>query len=344
MCQFGLISYGLQIPNLTTVFIITTPHPSLFHRAGVPHIHFPQYTRTEILAIIGQEPVTIHESHPEDTPPSSDVDPDSIWLWTRFTTAVYDSLGQSAARDIPTFRSACHRLWRPFVQLIVEDQYGAREFSKLMIKNRHLFQSETALSETIVPLPSSLLKPPSSQQPRQSFTATPTPIKPPHYTAHLLLAAYLASHNPPRSDMMLFSKILQGKRRRKRSGAAAAAAAATKPATSAAASKAAQRQHYRRLLGPQAFTLERLLAIYHALLAEDWYRGGDAEVMGQFTTLVALRLVTRAGLGGGGVAAGAGMGEVLAGAGKWKCGIGWETIRPVAVGCGIVLEDYLAEK
>ena len=77
-------------------------------------------------------------------------DEDSQWLWSRFCGAVWDSLGQGAARDITSFRSVCSQLWKPFTEPILKGDYGVREFAKLMVRNRALFQSEAALTKSIV--------------------------------------------------------------------------------------------------------------------------------------------------------------------------------------------------
>lgn len=77
---------------------------------------------------------------------------DAQWLWTRFISAVWDSLGQSAARDVVSFREICSRLWKPFIQPILDGHYGARESSKLMVRNKGLFQNEAALVDSIVPV------------------------------------------------------------------------------------------------------------------------------------------------------------------------------------------------
>lgn len=92
----------------------------------------------------------------ESDRPSSQLqytDEDSQWLWSRFCSAAWDSLGQGAARDIISFRSVCTRLWKPFTEPIHKGDYGVREFSKLMVRNRALFQSEAALTESIVAPP-----------------------------------------------------------------------------------------------------------------------------------------------------------------------------------------------
>ena len=87
---------------------------------------------------------TVQEDLPLET------DEDDIWLWSRFCGAVWDSLGKSAARDIVSFRRTCEKLWTPFVKPIRDNILGTRDFSKLMVRNRGLFQGEAALIETIV--------------------------------------------------------------------------------------------------------------------------------------------------------------------------------------------------
>ena len=126
----------------------------LLHRAGVPHVHYPPYTRAESLSILSQHPLHIHDSaiSPQSDSSQPAASEDSAWLWSRFTAAVWDSLGQSVARDVVSFREVCSRLWKPFVQPVLDGYYGAREFSKLMVKNRSLFQSELALVDSIVPI------------------------------------------------------------------------------------------------------------------------------------------------------------------------------------------------
>ena len=138
--------------------IITFPRSGFLHTAGVPFIHFPPYNRSESVAILSRSPLSIFSSSGPESPavgpesPSADDEDDSAWLWSRFCAAVWDSLAKGAARDILSFQSVCHRLWKPFVRPIQEGAYGTRDFSKLIVRNRTLFQSENVLLESIVPL------------------------------------------------------------------------------------------------------------------------------------------------------------------------------------------------
>lgn len=88
----------------------------------------------------------------------------------------------------------------------------------------------------------------------------------------------------------------------------------------------------RKLLGPQAFPLERLLGIFHAILPHT-VKGGGADTMCMVATLMGLRLIIKAGAGS----------DVLEGWGKWRCNVGWEFVNNVARGVKFDLESYLVE-
>ena len=137
---------------------MTAPRPRFLHLAGVPYLHFTPYDRTECLFILSQSPLSIFASTSSDHDLTEELilerQEDDAWLWSRFCGAVWDSLGRGAARDIVSLRNVCQSLWVPFVQPIREGLSGTREFSKLLVRNRYLFQAESALSDRIVSLAS----------------------------------------------------------------------------------------------------------------------------------------------------------------------------------------------
>lgn len=135
------------------------PQPRSLHHAGIPYIHFTPYNRAQTISIVSAAPLNLQVRSLRASPtPSEQFEPpepdeDAAWLWSRFCGAVWDSLGQGAARDVVSFRNVCSKLWRPFIQPILDGNYGARDFSKLMVKNRSLFQGEGALTESIISIP-----------------------------------------------------------------------------------------------------------------------------------------------------------------------------------------------
>ena len=313
--------------------VVTDPRPGFLHLAGVPHIHFNSYNRAESLKIVGLSPLPIFANQLGDDEITEaarlEIEEDDAWLWSRFCGAVWDSLGKGAARDVVTFRIVCERLWTPFVTPIRDRSYGTRDFSKLMVKNRALFQSEAALLQDIVPFPI----PAARTRPLQremieahekhlgstnEYTLAESHDLP-SYTSYLLIAAYLASYNPSRQDQILFMKAHEKKRKKKGGGTAKG-----RPSK--------HRKIQRKLLGPQPFLLERLLAIFHAILPHEM-SGGVADTMTQIATLSALRLIVKA----------MSKADILDPGTKWRVNIGWEYVQRVASKLKFDVTSYLAE-
>jgi origin recognition complex subunit 5 len=342
---------GEFVPSLCVVLVTTLPlAPGVLHAASVPRINFPPYTRGQLLAIVGKRPLRIFA-----TPPSKELFPDytadlaaedDAWLWGRYISAVYDSLTKHTGRDVVSFQNTAHRLWREFVTPVEMGQFGTRDFSRLMVNRRALFMGEEGVAEkfrawnpaaaeekttTDTAAVSDSQSPPKTT----AITATPAPIptetkptpKPrtamhdlPTYTTHLLIAAYLASYNPSRTDVTYFMKH-SDKRRNKRHA----------PSVSA---RSKHRKIPRHLLTPSPFPLDRLLAIFRALLPGPV--GQVADIGAQVATLGSLRLLVRV---GGGVSGAAG--DVLEAGARWRVNIGWEAVRGMGRSVGIEVGELL---
>jgi len=95
-------------------------------------------------------PIFLTPIDPEIDYTDEEHEEDSAWVWSRFCAAVWDSLGKGAARDLNSFRAVCYKLWRPFVQPIVDGTFGTRDFPKLLVNRRPLLRAEEALHDGIV--------------------------------------------------------------------------------------------------------------------------------------------------------------------------------------------------
>lgn len=100
----------------------------------------------------------------------------------------------------------------------------------------------------------------------------------PYHSRFLLLAAFLASFNPPRLDQRYFTKSDAKKAPRKRKASKAAAGGTATE----------MKQQYQ---GPRTFPLERLIAIFHHILAEPVETTVDLQ--SQLANLVSLQLVAQ---------------------------------------------------
>lgn len=155
-----------------------------------------------------------------------------------------------------------------------------------------------------------------------------------YYTKHLLLASYLASYNPSRSDDKLFTRLHE--RKKKKTVTRKAKTTKTKDGK-IVATPSKHRKISRQLLGPQPFSLERLLAIFHAILP-DKAPSGNADVLCQIATLSNLRMLVKASssAGGEGIAS-------IDGSAKWRINMGWEYILQLGKNVDIDMVDFIVE-
>ena len=313
----ALSRLGERNPSLTTILILSVPRPRYLHFPSLPHVHFLPYSKSQLLNILAQHPVpnisntpslSSHPSHHEPTANSSD----SLYVWTRFTSAVYDSLALPTARDLVSFRSLCEHLWPAFIAPIVAGTYGPRDFSKLVVAQRHLLRSEATLVQSIVPATSA----------GSHTLSTPSRHSLPSYSKILLIAAYLASHSPARQDATYFMQSATSLKKKKRQS------------RKTSKSSAKNRTIGRRLLGPQTFVLERLLAIFHAIVPKDAGRETTGvDILASIATLASLRLLIKTSVGA----------DVLGSGSKWRVNVGWDMARGLGREVGVEVEAWIGE-
>ncbi|KAK3903370.1 origin recognition complex subunit 5 C-terminus-domain-containing protein [Staphylotrichum tortipilum] len=325
------------IPSLTTVFIVTSPPPHFLLTPSVPHLHFPSYTKPDFVTILSLTP----PSPLPNTTPQETAD-----LYSRFAAAVHDALARAASRTLPSLSHACAALWPRFTAPVRAGTHTAREFSKLLVAARAHFHDDTLLdpgvlapttiTTTAAPTTSTILPKPDTATSAGAALAHLLPTTP----RLLLLASYLASHNPTRHDVTLFSTHHQRTRRRRGGGG------------STPGRRPKHRKIARKLLGAHAFVLERMLAIYASVRGE-WMNSksycseeegvvGDADIGMAMATLASLRLLVKVG-GAGGAGGGSAAADVMDCGGKWRVNVGWEVIRGLGRGVGVEVEEWLIE-
>ena len=95
---------------------------------------------------------------------------------------------------------------------------------------------------------------------------------------------------------------------------------------------AKHRKIARNLLHPSAFSLDRLLAILHAIVPHATPQ--NADIYTQIATLASLRLLSRAGPAAA---------DMMDSNTKWRVGVEWDLINGLARSVGLEMADYLAE-
>jgi len=226
-------------------------------------------------------------------------------------------------------------MWDEFVEPIRSGEYGTRNFSQLYVRQRDMFRVERHILDEVVPSNTTTTTTATSSSAINAATATSSAAAAitsqdmmakaahdlPYYSKLLLLASYLASYNPSRLDVQFFTKA-SDKRKRRRGGGAIGAGGGRKSQV---------RKIQRRLLGPQPFLLERMLAIFHAIVPDPVASSVDLQT--QIATLTSLRLLVRASASG----------DPLEAGGKWRVNVGWEYIRGLARSVKFEVEGFLAE-
>ncbi|KAF7303854.1 hypothetical protein MIND_00615300 [Mycena indigotica] len=250
--------------------------------------------------------------------------------WPGFAQPVLDAHNDSEDPDTPLeppseyVRMRLIRLFKPSFKAALETLYP-----------RHDHALNWAASHA--PEPNLLSKPPSETKPL-SGESSKSPNDDhmadlPRMAKFLLIAAYLASTNPQMSDLRMFGRGLDEKKRKRR--------------INRAAPKSGIAKLPQRVLGPNIFPVERLLAILGALLEEN-----DADrrpempqytIPGEYTDMETSRVnvfTTIVELADSGLLQRASSTDKLDGA-TFKCGITYDTAAELSSQLDVPLNDLL---
>ena len=224
-------------------------------------IHFPAYTRDEALSIIADL----------DCPPEESKD-----FFRMFVDLIY-TVFHVPCRHLGELRHVVALLFPKFVEPVRLGKATKTQTSKLFgLVQSHI---KDALHSLYLREISTL-----EWEKRHSLgdeslvhpTGALRMFDLPFYTKFILIASFLASYNPPRLDQRFFGKGREDKKQR-----------ITKKGSVNNGSKLRQ-----QLLGPKAFLVERMLAIFYSIIDDQVDAGFN--VHSQISTLVSLRLLVRA--------------------------------------------------
>jgi hypothetical protein len=247
---------------------------------------------------------------------------------------------------------------RSSLLLITQNLYlhhlSTNDLQPARIQQARLHESSTSTThaESFIRLSPAPVKPTASSPSRASLlasTSTSTSatttassisdaLSLPRHTALLLIAAFLASHNPAQLDLKYFSTQSTRKRRVRVTAMKSVKSAKTASGRSNPSSGAFIGQ---RLLGPRPFTLDRLVAIYRAICdahgevrssSRSSTTGGGigGNFYAQLSALVSLNLIAHMGASG----------DPLAHS-RMRCNITHEVAQQVSESCNFELHNYM---
>ncbi|KAF7503787.1 hypothetical protein GJ744_003279 [Endocarpon pusillum] len=229
------------VPKLCFIFVVTTPRPLYLQKAGIPYLHFPPYSRAAAISLVVQSP-------PPLAPQAylnANQDQATLHKWySLFATTVYESLVAPTSLAQSHFEQTCSTLWPRFIWPYLSGERppgkgknAQWDFPKLLVRQRSLFQAagEETLAARLLPKvnvttfdalqreqeeskdnalhitsSTALLRPnpPPTIQSQPSNNAPLLPL----FATILITAAYLASHTPPKLDILLFSRLSSSSR------------------------------------------------------------------------------------------------------------------------------------
>ncbi|XP_047035208.1 origin recognition complex subunit 5 [Helicoverpa zea] len=317
--------------NICTIFITHLVYENFYFKMGVREpikLFFPNYNKEELFKIIflHQKSFIRHLLVTYEVDDEIKEELEKPELFANFLNA-FLSVFYRPCRDLIELQHMACVNFIKYCEPIIRNEINASDLSKLW---RHISPIlKTSLELLYLRISNSNPTKPSPGKEnsdsgsisnhnfentlKEELTSTKTfaqSFELPYYAKFLLIASYLASYNPPKEDKRLFMKH-HGKQRKRLQQVRAKAKITEKLNTQ---------------LGPKVFTLDRLLAIFYAILEEKI--GLTSNLLAQIATLVELKLI-------------AGSKEIDLDTAKYKCIVGYDFISAVAQTVGFNVRKYL---
>lgn len=316
--------------NICTIFITHLVYENFHYKMGIREpikLFFPNYNKEELFKIILLQQRAFVESvlmtyEVDDNIKQELQKPE---LFANFLNA-FLSVFYRPCRDLIELKHMAHVNFSKYSEPILKKEIHATDLTKLwrhiapvLKSNLELLYLRISEAKPLNPSPGKenntleLMPHIFASTLKDELTSTKTfaqSFELPYYAKFLLIAAYLASYNPPKEDKRLFMKN-HGKQRKRLQQVRAKAKISEKLNTQ---------------LGPKVFTLDRLLAIFYAILEEKI--GLTSNLLAQIATLVELKLI-------------AGSKEIDLDTAKYKCIVGYDFISAVANTVGFNVRKYL---
>lgn len=268
-------------------------------------VYFPQYSKEELVNILMLD-------------------------YSSAKAAIYDNFKESFEFDetffknyLNLFLTVFHRACRDFTELRHMSRLNFIEYCRPILNKEMKVTDSMALWRHISPILKNSLEilylrvqvDAESNQKQIAFSKEnlAQSLELPFYAKYLLIAAYLASYNPTKEDKKLFMKYQSKKSKTMKE--------------IKAKSKVSEKLNTQ--LGPKSFSLDRLLAIFYAILEDKV--GFNNNLLVQVSSLVELQLL-----------AALSDNSALDGQ-KYKCIVSFEFIQTISKMVGFNIRKYLCD-
>lgn len=312
--------------NICTIFITQLVYDNFYFKMGVREpigLYFPNYMKEELFKIIllNHRAFVYHLQNTYEIDSDIQQELEKPELLANFLNA-FLSVFYRPCRDLIELQHMAKVNFIKYCEPIIKKEIHASDLSKLW---RHIAPIlKTSLEHVYLRIQNPAAESPDEENNKESNYNFENTLKEellstktfaqsfelPYYAKFLLIAAYLASYNPPKEDKRLFMKN-HGKQKKRLQQVRA---------------KAKINEKLNTQLGPKVFNLDRLLAIFYAILEEKI--GLTSNLLAQIATLVEFKLI-------------AGNKEVDLDSSKYKCIVGYDFISAVAQTVGFNVRKYL---
>ncbi|CDK26845.1 unnamed protein product [Kuraishia capsulata CBS 1993] len=310
-----------QVPkcdNFCFVFVASSPNSLDLTSLSLPHVFFPAYTYDQLNKVLYLRLMASgwRTKVEESLWKSQDLAKDTGIFFKTLSSLLLESFSFYIGSDVDLAIHAFDRLFPHFVEPIARVGSivnGVNDPTAVYNANRKLLQSEWAIRDTFVDEGINLENEDTNEN--RSVESYDITLK----AKYIIIAAYLASFTDSRYDLMLFSKTNEVR-------------ANSKLHRKIRSNKFSVNS---KMLQPQPFPLERLLAILHAIYHEDVPEddvNSDVLLLTQLNTLASLKLILRATTG-----------DSLTTSLRWKCNVNWTVAKKFADDVGFEIQNYFIE-
>ncbi|EDW75780.1 uncharacterized protein Dwil_GK15120 [Drosophila willistoni] len=311
--------------NLCVVLLSQLPFEKFYNKTGLSEVislHLPQYNKAETQRILSTDfahtrnhyldKFSGHHERLEICKEALTEDFYGNYL-NLFLSVFY-----KACRDVPELRLTARKCFDIYMEPVLDGSVEATDISRLW---RHIAGPlRSALTQIYMRIDKHSFEAGdggggSSALEDQSVRKLAQSLELPYYGKYLLIAAFLASYNSAKQDKRLFVKH-HGKQRKRMQTVNAKAKTSDKMSTA---------------LGPKSFSIDRLLAIFYAILEEKV--GLTCNLLSQISTLVHLKLLSFV----------SGEQNIMDGSARLQCTVGLEFVLYIGKVVGFNVRQYLCD-
>uniref|UniRef100_A0A182N1E1 Origin recognition complex subunit 5 n=1 Tax=Anopheles dirus TaxID=7168 RepID=A0A182N1E1_9DIPT len=313
----NLLPLLLQLPeatglNISVVLVASLPYEKFYTRTGLPpvvKVFVPEYTRQEMQRILYGD--YRHRAYPAAVTEEFYRNYINLFLGTFW----------KVCRDVKELRLVANDVFTAYCEPVLDGTIPAHDSVRLW---RNVSKTLRATLSTMYMRLGAV----GATAPGDGSPWLARNLELPYYAKYLLIAAYLASHNAAKEDRRLFVKN-HGKQRKRLQ-------------TVNARAKVTERMSIK--VGPKAFNLDRLLAIFYAILDEKV--GLTCNLLAQVSTLVHLKLLAYASSSPAAAASSssaASEGMLDGSATRLQCTVGLDFIVQIGRMVGFNVRQYLSD-